>query len=34
VLAVADERGVVTRNSVRVNTRSRKTPRRRPVYLE
>jgi hypothetical protein len=36
VLAVAEERDLVTRNPVRVNTRNRKlkTPRRRPVYLD
>ena len=36
ILAVAEERDLVARNPVRVNTRNRKlkTPRRRPVYLD
>ena len=36
ILAVAEERDLIARNPVRVNTRNRKlkTPRRRPVYLD
>ncbi len=36
ILAVAEERDLITRNPVRVNTRNRKlkTPRKRPVFLD